>query len=114
MGGGYNGVCNISARVGRIGDNKLGGWLSYRTSKAALNMFTRTLALEVKRKGVLALSLHPGTVDTDLSKPFQKNVKKNKLQTTEEAVTSMLSVILNIKPEDSGGFFAYDGSRIEW
>mmetsp|Transcript_24687 Transcript_24687/g.41737 ORF Transcript_24687/g.41737 Transcript_24687/m.41737 type:complete len:281 (+) Transcript_24687:39-881(+) len=110
----YNCVCNISARVGSIGDNNLGGWYSYRTSKAALNMLTKTLALEVKRRGVTVLSLHPGTVDTDLSKPFQKNVKKNQLQTPQEAVQKMLEVILGMKKEDTGGFFAYDGNRIEW
>jgi NAD(P)-dependent dehydrogenase (short-subunit alcohol dehydrogenase family) len=113
----YNCVCNVSARVGSITDNQLGGWLSYRASKAALNMFTKTLAIEVQRKGVLALSLHPGTVDTDLSKPFQKNVKKNsliQLQSKELAVGRMLEVILGMNIENTGGFFAYDGSRIKF
>lgn len=72
-------IGNLSARVGSISDNKLGGWWSYRMSKAALNMATVNMALELKRKDVYAVALHPGTTDTDLSVPFQKNVKPEKL-----------------------------------
>ena len=72
-------VANLSARVGSIGDNGLGGWWAYRMSKAALNMATVNMALELKRKDVYAVALHPGTTDTDLSVPFQKNVKPEKL-----------------------------------
>lgn len=107
-------VVNMSARVGSISDNALGGWYSYRMSKAALNMFTRTLSIELKRNHVTVLSLHPGTTDTDLSKPFQKNVKPDKLQTVETAVKSMLQVILHADMESSGKFFAYDGSEIPY
>lgn len=72
-------IGNLSARVGSISDNKLGGWWSYRMSKAALNMATVNMAHELKRKDVYSVALHPGTTDTDLSVPFQKNVKPEKL-----------------------------------
>lgn len=105
-------IVNISARVGSIDDNKLGGWYSYRMSKAALNMFTKTLAIEMKRYKCGVISIHPGTTDTDLSKPFQKNVQANKLFSTEYSVQSMLKVIEDFKLEDSGSFYAYDGNKI--
>ena len=105
-------VANLSARVGSIGDNGLGGWWSYRMSKAALNMATMNMANEMRRRDVYAVSLHPGTTDTDLSVPFQKNVKPEKLFTPEFSTNSMLDVLDKLTPEDSGGFFAYDGSKI--
>ena len=107
-------VANLSARVGSIGDNRLGGWWSYRMSKAALNMATRNTALELGRRGVTAVSLHPGTTATDLSAPFSRNVKPEKLFTTEYSTGAMLDVLDSLTPEDSGRFFAYDGSRIEF
>tara|TARA_B110001452_G_scaffold158280_1_gene131756 strand:- start:245 stop:1021 length:777 start_codon:yes stop_codon:yes gene_type:complete len=107
-------VANLSARVGSIGDNRLGGWWSYRMSKAALNMATKNMANEMRRSEVLAVALHPGTTDTDLSKPFQANVKAEKLFTVEFTAGALLDVIEGLTPEDSGGFFAYDGSRIEY
>lgn len=107
-------VINISARVGSIQDNRLGGWYSYRMTKASLNMFTKTFSLESKRHKILCISLHPGTTDTDLSKPFQKNVASDKLFTPEFSVKCMLNVIENVKMDDTGGFFAYDGSKIEY
>ena len=70
---------SLSARVGSISDNRLGGWYAYRASKAAQHQFTRTLSIEMKRKGVLCVALHPGTVDTGLSKPFQRNVPEGKV-----------------------------------
>lgn len=72
-------VANLSARVGSISDNRLGGWYSYRLSKSALNQSTKTMGLELKRQGTWILALHPGTTDTDLSMPFQKNVQKERL-----------------------------------
>ena len=106
----------LSARVGSIGDNRLGGWVSYRMSKAALNMLVRTLAIEHARLNPLSLlvSLHPGTVDTALSKPFTKRVDKSSLFPTRESATRLLHVIDELEFENSGGFFAYDGSRIEY
>ena len=79
-------IVNLSARVGSISDNGLGGWYSYRMSKAALNQATRTLANELKRQSVWCISLHPGTTDTDLSKPFQRNVQEGRLFPVEFTV----------------------------
>ena len=107
-------VANVSARVGSIGDNRLGGWWSYRMSKAALNMATKNMAHELRRKDVSAVALHPGTTITGLSQPFQKNVKPSQLQTVEQTAEMLLAVVDGLTPEDSGGFFAYDGSKIEW
>ena len=107
-------IGNLSARVGSISDNRLGGWWSYRMSKAALNMATVNTAHELKRREVYAVALHPGTTDTGLSVPFQKNVKPEKLFTTEYTVSSLLQVLDGLQPEDTGGFFAFDGSKIEF
>ncbi|XP_071717001.1 uncharacterized protein [Rutidosis leptorrhynchoides] len=109
-------VANISARVGSIGDNRLGGWHSYRSSKTALNQLTKCVAVEFARKKdpVICILLHPGTVDTDLSKPFQKNVPKDKLFTKEFSVQKLLSIIESSKRHDNGKFFAWDGQEIPW
>jgi len=107
-------IGSLSARVGSIGDNNLGGWWSYRMSKAALNMGVRNMALELRRHEVYSIALHPGTTATDLSKPFQKNVKPGKLFTVEYTANSLLDVCEKLTPDDTGGFFAYDGSKIEW
>jgi NAD(P)-dependent dehydrogenase (short-subunit alcohol dehydrogenase family) len=107
-------VANLSARVGSVSDNRLGGWWSYRMSKAALNMATVNMALELRRRDVYAVSLHPGTTDTGLSVPFQQNVKPEKLFTTEYSTGAMLDVLDKLTPEDTGGFFAFDGSKIEF
>ena len=84
------------------------------TRKAALNMATVNMALELRRKDVYAVALHPGTTDTGLSEPFQANVKPEKLFTPEYSASSMLDVLEKLTPEDTGSFFAYDGSRIEF
>ncbi len=104
----------LSARVGSIEDNRLGGWYGYRASKAALNMLVRTLAVELARTRPLAtcVALHPGTVDTALSRPFQRNVAEGKLFTPAYAAGRLLEVIEGLGPGDTGGFYAYDGSRI--
>ncbi len=148
-------IGNVSARVGSIADNRLGGWWSYRMSKAALNMCTVNTAIELRRKGIVAVSLHPGTTDTNLSEPFQRNVKPEKvcvylcrmpplcahacavcavsrsglltrgercpcpfawlqLFTVDYSTGSMLDVLDGLGLEDSGKFFAYDGSPIEF
>lgn len=106
----------LSARVGSISDNRLGGWYAYRASKAALNMTLKTLAIEYGRRfdqAVIA-GLHPGTVDTSLSSPFQGNVPDGKLFTPQFSVEKMLSVIDDLTPSDSGNLFAWDGERIEF
>ncbi|KMZ56030.1 Short-chain dehydrogenase/reductase family protein [Zostera marina] len=114
--GGFAVVANLSARVGSIGDNGLGGWHSYRASKTALNQLTKNLAVEFGRRKdqIVCLLLHPGTVDTDLSKPFQKNVPNGKLFTKEFSVQKLLNVIDSAKISDNGKFFAWDGQLIQW
>ena len=106
----------LSARVGSIGDNRLGGWVSYRASKAALNMTLKTLAIEHARRwpdSVIA-TLHPGTVDTELSKPFSSRVVPDKLFTPEISAIPLLRVIDRLDAADSGGFFAWDGTPIPY
>ena len=107
---------SLSARVGSIEDNRLGGWYAYRASKAAQNMCTRTLAVEWarSRRNVICVALHPGTTDTDLSRPFQGNVPEGKLFGVERAVSQLLEVIDRMQPADTGQFFAWDGERIPW
>jgi NAD(P)-dependent dehydrogenase (short-subunit alcohol dehydrogenase family) len=107
---------SISARVGSIGDNRLGGWYAYRGAKAAQNMFTKTLAVEWarSRRNVICVALHPGTTDTDLSRPFQANVPPEKLFTVERTVRQLLGVIDGLVPGDTGRFLAWDGSEIPW
>jgi NAD(P)-dependent dehydrogenase (short-subunit alcohol dehydrogenase family) len=109
-------LANLSARVGSLADNRLGGWYGYRASKTAQNMFTRTLAIELGRRApnVICLALHPGTVDTDLSRPFQTNVPKRRLFDTGRAARQLLEVMDGARREDSGRFLAWDGSEIPW
>jgi len=103
----------LSARVGSIGDNRLGGWISYRASKAALNQIIRTAAIEIARKRpeAVVVAIHPGTVNTSLSQPYAAN---NKSTEPVDAAALMLVTIDGLQSSDTGGFFAYDGSRIEW
>jgi NAD(P)-dependent dehydrogenase (short-subunit alcohol dehydrogenase family) len=107
-------IGNLSARVGSISDNRLGGWWSYRMSKAALNMATVNMAHELGRRDIYAVALHPGTTATDLSAPFQNNVKPEKLFTPEYSAGCLLDVLDGLEPEGNGGFYAFDGSRIEF
>jgi len=106
----------ISARVGSIGDNALGGWYGYRASKAALNMLIHTAAIEHRRTRPLGLcvALHPGTVDTGLSKPFQAGVPAGKLFTPDQSAAAMMAVLDGLGPEATGGFYAWDGATIPW
>ena len=103
----------LSARVGSITDNGLGGWYGYRASKAALNMFLRTAAIEIARKRpqAVCLALHPGTVKTGLSDPFTH--ERERFEPAEAAV-SLLNVIDKTGPGDTGSFLAYDGTKIPW
>ncbi len=104
----------LSARVGSISDNRLGGWHSYRASKAALNMILQNLAIELARSHPLAVvaGLHPGTVDTALSAPFQQGVTPEKLFDPAFSAQRLLAVLDRLTPADSGGVFAWDGARI--
>lgn len=103
----------LSAKVGSIKDNRLGGWYSYRASKAALNMLLKTAAIEVKRSNPQAVlvCLHPGTVNTGLSKPFKGEQIG---RAAPDASADMLGVLNRLKPADSGGFFTYLGKRLPW
>ncbi len=106
----------LSARVGSIGDNQLGGWYGYRASKAALNMLIRTLAIEHRRTRPLGIcvALHPGTVDTTLSAPFQTAVPDGRLFTAEQSAAALLAVVESLGPQANGGFYAWDGAPIPW
>ena len=104
----------LSARVGSISDNRLGGWHGYRASKAALNMLVRNAAIEARRTHPLAIvvALHPGTVDTPLSRPFQRGVAPERLFTPARAAEQLLRTADGLTIEQSGGLFAWDGSPI--
>ncbi|HCG7964950.1 SDR family oxidoreductase [Vibrio parahaemolyticus] len=106
----------VSAKVGSISDNHLGGWYSYRASKAALNMFLKTMSIEWQRtlKNGVVLALHPGTTDTALSEPFQANVPEGKLFTPERVASDLMGQIVKAAPQDSGAFLTYDGERLPW
>lgn len=106
----------ISARVGSIEDNRIGGWYAYRASKAALNQLLKTASIEARRRypNLIIASLHPGTTDTDLSKPFQANVAPEKLFRPEFVVEQLVAVLAGLSPEQSGGFFAWDGQAIPY
>ncbi|EHJ94178.1 SDR family NAD(P)-dependent oxidoreductase [Vreelandella boliviensis] len=109
-------IASLSARVGSIEDNQLGGWYSYRASKAAHNMLLKTASIELKRlnKQSTVLCLHPGTTDTPLSKPFQARVPYEKLFTPTFVADQLLSVIAQRTPDDSGTFWDWNGQSIDW
>lgn len=106
----------LSARVGSISDNRLGGWHSYRASKAALNMLLRGLAIEHARQRPQSIvaGLHPGTVDTGLSGPYTSRTPKKQLFSPQQSARYLLGVIDALGPDDTGQTFAWDGSRIEF
>lgn len=109
-------LASLSARVGSIGDNGLGGWYAYRAAKAAQNQLLRTLALEWRRRlplGCVSL-LHPGTTATALSGPFQANVPPGRLFSPERAAGHLLDVLEGLGPEQSGNFWAWNGEPIPW
>ena len=104
----------LSARVGSVSDNRLGGWYGYRASKAALNMLVRTLAIEEKRRNdrSIVVALHPGTVDTALSRPFQGNVQPGRLFDAERAALQLLDTLEGLKAPDSGKLFDFEGKEV--
>ncbi len=103
----------LSARVGSISDNRLGGWISYRASKAALNQIVRTAAIEIARKRPRAVvaALHPGTVRTGLTARYADN---HPTVSADEAAANLLAVVAGLTPGDTGGFFAWDGQAVPW
>lgn len=107
-------IAFLSARVGSISDNKLGGWYSYRASKSALNQVVKNFSIELKRTNpkAIVLALQPGTVDSNLSEPFKKNVAPDKLFTPEQSRELLTNVIENATTNDSGNLLAYDGETI--
>ena len=104
----------LSAKVGSISDNRYGGWYSYRASKAALNQIIKTTSIElkVKNKNAICVAIHPGTVTSKLSKPFQKN--NLKIQSKEESAKNIVQILENLQLADSGSFLNWDGSEIRW
>ena len=104
----------LSAKVGSIGDNRLGGWYSYRASKAALNQLVHTAAIELARQQpqAICVALHPGTVDTRLSSRFAKSGLE--VQTPEAAAARLLAVIDGLSAKDTGGFFNHHGDALPW
>lgn len=106
----------LSARVGSISDNRLGGWYSYRASKAALNQLLHTASIELKRLNPAAtvLALHPGTTNTELSRPFQGNVPEGKLFEPAFAAQCVIDQVGRLGPTESGSFWGWDGERIAW
>jgi NAD(P)-dependent dehydrogenase (short-subunit alcohol dehydrogenase family) len=107
---------SLSARVGSIGDNQLGGWYSYRASKAAQNMLLRTLAMEwrISHRNVTVVALHPGTVRSPLSAPFLSNNYRNRVHSPSEAAEHLLAVIKRLEPGDSGSFYDWRGQPVPW
>lgn len=106
----------VSAKVGSIEDNRLGGWYSYRCSKAALNMAIKNISIEWSRTlpSVCVSALHPGTTDTDLSAPFQRNVPDGKLFPPQKTAEYLVDLVSRLTPDDTGKFFAYDGQVLPW
>ena len=106
-------IATLSARVGSIGDNGLGGWISYRASKAALNQITHTAAIETRRRNdkSVCVALHPGTIPTGLSEPYARN---RFTHSPEDCASNLLSVLNHLPPEKTGGFYDYAGKEIPW
>ena len=110
-------IANLSARVGSITDNRLGGWYAYRASKAALNQLSKTMSVEFarrKKNRISVVLLHPGTTDTDLSKPYHRNVPPEQLFSKERTVRQLLEILDGVGMKDTGKFFAWDGKIIPW
>jgi NAD(P)-dependent dehydrogenase (short-subunit alcohol dehydrogenase family) len=106
----------FSARVGSISDNRLGGWYSYRASKSALNMLLKTAAIELARraKNIKIIAFHPGTTDTSLSKPFQKNVSNDKLFSCEFVAKQLLHIVEKTELDGEASYLDWQGKSISW
>ena len=106
----------LTARMGSIGDNFLGGWYSYRASKAGLNMIIKTLSIEMARRNAnsVCVGLHPGTVDTKLSQPYQRGVKPGSLFSGKQSAKYLLQVLNSLSPKNTGSIFSWDGDEIPY
>ncbi|HHQ4663428.1 TPA: SDR family NAD(P)-dependent oxidoreductase [Aeromonas veronii] len=106
----------LSARVGSIGDNRAGGWYGYRASKAALNMLLKCAAIELARRapGIKLLAFHPGTVDTQLSRPFHANVPAGNVQSPELVADHLIKLMNRLQPDGELSFLDWQGKPIEW
>jgi NAD(P)-dependent dehydrogenase (short-subunit alcohol dehydrogenase family) len=109
-------VATMSARVGSLSDNNLGGWYAYRASKAALNMVLKTASIEYARraKNVKLIAFHPGTTDTALSKPFQSTVPTGKLFTTEFVAERLAMIMDSAQLDGELSYLDWDGRTIAW
>ena len=109
-------IAALSARVGSIGDNRLGGWYSYRASKAALNMVMKSAAIEYSRRlpGVKLMAFHPGTTDTALSRPFQRGVPQGKLFAPDFVAQRLTSLLDTVEADGELSFLDWDGKEIAW
>lgn len=109
-------VANITCKMASLRDNLLGGWYSYRASKASLNQFTKTLAVECQRRKdpVICVVIHPGVVDTELSKPYQRDLPPEKLFTPETSAEKLMDILDSLKPADTGKFFSFTKQEIPW
>lgn len=109
-------VVAISAKVGSISDNGMGGWYAYRGAKAALNMFVRNLSIELRRRNrsVACIALHPGTTATSLSEPFQRSLAQLTVHSPRETATNLVKVISSLSEQDNGKFLSWDGAELPW
>lgn len=109
-------IVAISAKVGGIGDNRLGGWYAYRSSKAALNMLVKTLSVELPRRmaPVACIALHPGTTRSALSEPFSQSLASLEVHDADETAANLLAVIDRVDESDNGSFLSWDGSSLPW
>ena len=109
-------IAALSARVGSIKDNKIGGWYAYRASKAALNMYLKNLSIELPRiyRRMICVALHPGTVDTQLSKPFQQRIPARQIFDPTQAASNIVRILSDLDDDDNGRFIAWDNSEVPW
>lgn len=109
-------IAAISAKVGSISDNRLGGWYAYRSSKAALNMLVRTMSVELPRrcKPVACVALHPGTTESALSEPFRQSLAQLEVHDPDDTATNLHTVLKGVDAESNGQFLNWDGSELPW
>ncbi len=109
-------IAAVSAKVGSITDNRLGGWYAYRSSKAALNMLVRGLSVELPRrcKPVACVALHPGTTESALSEPFRQSLAQLKVHSPAQTADNLLAVLRGVDQDDNGRFLSWDGSELPW